>query len=135
MRHRFSFLAAIPQSATLIGTSSDRRFILGAFEYSYRCWQSGTIAISFAPSPMPAAILLQPQENVPAHAVYGFVVSPIGFTFEPAQAGCAAALLRTARRHHRIYRSNPGCNRFKLQFDFGAGVQLKFAERRVSFFR
>ena len=136
MRHQFSFLAGYsPQSATLIGTSSDRRFVLGAFEYSYRCWQPGPIAISFSPSLMPAAILLQPREYVPAHAVYGFAVSPIGFTFEPAHRHTLQPFFELRggiiASTERIPENVPDGTALNFQFDFGAAVQWRFAERRA----
>lgn len=136
LRHQFSFLAGYsPQSATLIGTSLDRRFVLGAFEYSYRCWQPAPIAISFSPSLMPAAILLQPREYVPAHAVYGFAVSPIGFTFEPARRHTLQPFFELRggiiASTERIPENVPDGTALNFQFNFGAGVQWKFSETRA----
>ncbi|HEY1759147.1 MAG TPA: acyloxyacyl hydrolase [Bryobacteraceae bacterium] len=94
-RHDFQFFAGYsPVSATLIGTTTDRRFVVAGFAYSYRCWIWSGVSISYSGELMPAAVLLQPVQDWPqfiaAHAVYGFAVTPLGFT---ADFG----------RHHRIH--------------------------------
>lgn len=84
-RHDFQFFAGYsPVSATLIGTATDRRFALAGFEYSYRCWTWPGVSISYSGELMPAAILMQPGQYLPqfsaAHSVYGFAITPLGFT-------------------------------------------------------
>jgi hypothetical protein len=96
-RHEFQFFAGYsPESSTLIGTTTDRQFVAAGFNYSYRCWPWRHVSISFTPGLIPAAILIQPtqtflvttstnsstDETVPSHAVYGFGVTPLGFTFD-----------------------------------------------------
>jgi hypothetical protein len=47
-RHEFQLVAGYsPQSATLIGTTTDARFVAAGFEYSYRCWAWAPVSISF----------------------------------------------------------------------------------------
>jgi hypothetical protein len=94
-RHDFQFFAGYsPVSTTLIGTTTDRRFFMAGFGYSYRCWVWPGVSISYSGELMPVAVLFQPGQYlpqfVPAHAVYGFGVTPLGFT---ADFG----------RRHRVY--------------------------------
>jgi hypothetical protein len=91
-RHDFQFFAGYsPVATTLIGTTTDRRFFMAGFGYS---WVWTDVSISYSGELMPAAVLLQPGQYlpqfVPAHAVYGFAVTPLGFT---ADFG----------RRHRVY--------------------------------
>jgi hypothetical protein len=66
-RQDFQFFAGYsPVSATLIGTTTDRRFFMAGFAYSYRCWIWSGVSISYSGELMPAAVLLEPS-----HAVYG----------------------------------------------------------------
>jgi hypothetical protein len=77
-RHDFQFFAGYsPVSATLIGTTIDRRLFLAGFGYAYRCWTWPAVSISYTGELMPAAVLLEPS-----HAVYGFAVTPLGFRAE-----------------------------------------------------
>lgn len=135
-RHEFSFLAGYsPESATLIGTTTGRRFVLGAFEYSYRCWDVAGMSIAFSPNAMPAAILLQPREWLPAHAVYGFGVSPIGFTFALARRHSLSSFFEVRggiiASTERIPENVTDATALNFLFDFGAGVQWKVADRRA----
>jgi hypothetical protein len=86
-RHDSQFFAGYsPVSDTLIGTATDRRLVLAGFSYSYRCWSWNKVSVSYTVAAMPAAILIQPAEsNSPSHAVYGFAVAPVGFTFDFAR--------------------------------------------------
>jgi hypothetical protein len=137
LRHQFSFSAGYsPQSSTLIGTTTDRRFLMGAFEYSYRCWELGRFsAVSFSPNILPAAILLQPREFSPAHAVYGFGVSPLGFTFQPARRRAVQPFFEihggVIASTEPIPENVPDATGLNFMFDFGGGVQWKVAERRT----
>jgi len=138
--HDFQFFAGYsPVSATLIGTTADRRFILTGFAYSYRCWVWPGVSISYSGELLPAAVLLQPGQYlpqfVPAHAVYGFAVTPLGFRLD-----CG--------RRHRVYpflQTNLGIiassepipinvtNATELNFliDLGGGVRIKTGERHA----
>ncbi|MGA3043046.1 MAG: hypothetical protein ABSF54_19900 [Bryobacteraceae bacterium] len=70
----------------MIGTVTDRRLVLAGFAYSYRRWSWDSVSVSYTAAAMPAAILIQPHEGAaPAHAVYGFAVAPLGFTFDLAR--------------------------------------------------
>lgn len=130
-RHDFQFFAGYsPVAATLIGTTTDRRFVMAGFGYSYRCWAWPAVSISYSGELMPAAVLLEP-----AHAVYGFAVTPLGFT---ADFG----------RHRRIYpflqtdegiiaSSEPipinvtGATGLNFLIDLGGGIRIKIGERRA----
>jgi len=89
-RHDFQFFSGYsPASAALIGTATGRRLFAAGFEYSYRCWVWPRASISYSGELIPAAVLLQPGQYlpqlVPAHAVYGFGVTPLGFTLDFAR--------------------------------------------------
>jgi hypothetical protein len=97
-RNEFQFFAGYsPDSATLIGTTAGARFIAAGFEYSYRCWAWRPVSINFTPGVMPAGVQRVPalpgytpitgalRQIKPAHWVYGFGISPIGFTFDFAR--------------------------------------------------
>ena len=96
-RQDFQFLAGFsPASPTLIGTAPDRHLALAGFSYGYRCWRLGSVSVSYTAAVLPAAILIQPAETryslfppsvhrIDSHAVYGFAVAPLGFTFEFAR--------------------------------------------------
>lgn len=144
-RHEFEFFAGYsPFSVTLIGTQTDRRFVLAGFGYGYRCWIWNRSSLSFTPAVMPAAILLQPSEILftnfrprvsPPHAVYGFAIAPLGFTLD---------LWRTRRVHpfvetlegliasaEPIPEDRPDSSGLNFMFDFGGGVRWKVAPRHV----
>ena len=130
-RHDFQFFAGYsPVSATLIGTTTDRQFFLAGFAYSYRCWFWAPVSISYSGELMPAAVLFEPS-----HTVYGFAVTPLGFT---AEFG----------RHHRVYpylqtnegiiaSSEPipinalGATGLNFVIDVGGGVRVKTNERHA----
>ena len=97
-RYDFQFFAGYsPESLTLIGTETGRRFVAAGLGYTYLCWAWDQISIGYTASALPAAIVLQPAQieiaatipagaplsftkSVPAHAVYGFGVTPVGGT-------------------------------------------------------
>jgi hypothetical protein len=130
-RHDFQFFAGYsPVAATLIGTTTNREFFLAGFGYSYRCWVWPRVSIAYSGELMPAAILFEPS-----HAVYGFAITPLGFT---AEFG----------RHRRIYpylqtnegiiaSSEPipinalGATGLNFVIDVGGGVRIKAGERRA----
>ena len=144
-RHEFEFFAGYsPASATLIGTTGDRRFVAAGFEYSYQCWAWKNSSISFTPGVLPAAILLQPTQyaisrsgsgTAPAHAVYGFGVTPVGFTahfarqravrpFVEARGGIIAST-------EPIPINAPDATGLNFLFDFGGGLRWKTDERHA----
>src|SRR5579885_1294473 len=96
-RHEFQFFAGYsPQSATLIGTTTDASFAGAGFEYSYRCRAWTPVSISFTAGMLPAAVQRVPAlinasrttfllTEIPGHWVYGFGVTPVGFTFDFAR--------------------------------------------------
>jgi hypothetical protein len=130
-RHDFQFFAGYsPVPATLIGTTADRQFLLAGFDYSYRCWVWSRVSIAYSGELVPAAILFEP-----AHAVYGFAITPVGFTAE-------------FRRRHRVYpylqtnegivaSSEPipinvtGATGLNFVIDVGGGVRIRTSERRA----
>jgi hypothetical protein len=129
-KHDFQFFGGYsPQSSTLIGTTTDRRFVLAGFSYGYRCWAWKSTSISYTGAIMPAAILLQPTEFVPSHAVYGFGITPIGLSVE---------FVRTRRLHPFllgdggiIASTEPipvnviNATALNFLFDFGGGLRWK----------
>lgn len=148
-RHQFEFLAGYsPQSATLIGTTENRRFVLAGFEYSYRCWVWRDTSISFTPGILPAAILLQAAEylytyrngsyalrQTPSHAVYGFGILPIGFMVDFARRRVIHPFFEL--RGGIIASTEPipvntiDATGLNFLFDFGGGIQWAVANRRA----
>jgi hypothetical protein len=138
-RHDFQFFAGYsPASATLIGTTTDRRFVLAGFGYSYRCWAWPGVSISYSGELLPAAILLQPAQYlpqlVPAHDVYGFGVTPLGFTADFGRRHRIHPFLQT--NEGIIASSQPipinvsGATGLNFLIDAGGGIRIKAGERR-----
>jgi hypothetical protein len=128
-RHDFSFYGGYsPASTTLIGTETGRRFILAGFNYGYRCWIWNSVSLSYTAGAMPAAILLQPdQPLVPAHAVYGFAIAPLGFTLDLARrhrihpfAEFLGGLIASTEP---IPENQPDASGLNFMFDLGLGVR------------
>jgi hypothetical protein len=139
-RHDFQFFAGYsPVSATLIGTTADRRFFLAGFGYSYRCWVWSGVSISYTGEIMPAAVLLQPAQYlpqfVPAHSVYGFGITPLGFTADFGRRHKAYPFVET--NEGIIASSEPipidvsGATGLNFLIDLGGGVRIKMGERRA----
>jgi hypothetical protein len=139
-RHDFQFFAGYsPVSATLIGTTTDRRFFMAGFGYSYRCWVWPSVSISYSGELMPAAVLLQPGQYlpqfVPAHAVYGFAVRPLGFTADFGRRHRIYSFLQT--NEGIIASSEPipinvtGATGLNFLIDVGGGVRVKMGQRRA----
>jgi hypothetical protein len=86
-RHEFQFFGGYsPASTTLIGTTTGRRFVVAGFNYSYRCGAWEHVSLSYTAGAMPAAVLLQPSYyGMPAHAVYGVGITPLGMTLDVAR--------------------------------------------------
>ena len=139
-RHDFQFFAGYsPVSATLIGTTTDRRFLTAGFGYSYRCWIWSGVSISYSGELMPAAVLFEPQQylpqSVPAHAAYGFAVTPVGFTADFGRRHRVYPFLQT--NEGIIASSEPipinvlGATGLNFLIDVGGGVRIKTGERRA----
>jgi len=139
-RHDFQFFAGYsPASATLIGTTTDRRLFIAGFGYSYRCWMWSGISISYSGELMPAAVLLQPDQYLPqlvnAHAVYGFAITPLGFTIDFGRRHRLFPFLET--NEGIIASSEPipinvtGATGLNFLIDLGGGVRIKTGERRA----
>lgn len=130
-RHDFQFFAGYsPVSATLIGTTTDRQLLLAGFGYSYRCWVWPGVSIAYSGELMPAAILFEPT-----HAVYGFAVTPLGFTAEFGRRHKVVPYLQT--NEGIIASSEPipinvtGATGLNFLIDVGGGVRIKTGERRA----
>jgi hypothetical protein len=130
-RHDFQFFAGYsPVSATLIGTTTDRKFLLAGFGYSYRCWVWPGASIAYSGELMPAAVLFEPT-----HAVYGFAITPLGFTAEFGRRHRVYPYLQT--NEGIIASSEPvpinvtGATGLNFLIDLGGGVRIKTSERRA----
>jgi hypothetical protein len=139
-RHDFQFFAGYsPISATLIGTTTDRRFIMAGFGYSYRCWVWPGVSISYSGELMPAAVLLQPGQYlpqfVPAHAVYGFAVTPVGFTADFGRRHKVYSFLETNEgiiaSSEPIPINVPGATGLNFLIDLGGGIRIKTGQRQA----
>lgn len=134
-RHDFQFFAGYsPASATLIGTTTDRRLAVAGFAYSYRCWSWNSVSVSYTAAAMPAAILIQPAgPGSRAHAVYGFAVAPLGFTFDFARRRRVHPFLETlggiVASTQPIPIDQPDATGLNFCFDFGAGIRWRAGER------
>ena len=130
-RHDFQFFAGYsPGSATLIGTTTDRRFFMAGFGYSYRCWIWSGVSISYSGELMPAAVLFEPS-----HAVYGFGVTPLGFTADFGRRHRVYPFLQT--NEGVIASTEPipvnvtGATGLNFLIDVGGGVRIKTGRRRA----
>lgn len=139
-RHDFQFFAGYsPVSATLIGTTNDRRFFLAGFAYSYRCWIWPAVSISYTGEIMPAAILFEPDQYLPqyapAHAVYGFAVTPLGFTFDFGRSHRVSPFIQTDEgviaSTEPIPINIPNATGLNFLLDLGAGVRIKTGDRHA----
>jgi hypothetical protein len=144
-RHDFQVFAGFsPVSATLIGTAADRRLALAGFAYSFRCRSWNSVSISYTVAAMPAAILIQPaqtlynfnppyERNAPAHAVYGFAVAPVGFTFDFARKRRVYPFLETSggivASTQPIPENQPDATGLNFFFDVGGGIRRRVGER------
>jgi len=137
-RHDFQFFAGYsPISSTLIGTTTDRRFLIAGFGYSYRCWTWPGVSISHSGELMPAAVLVQPGQYLPQYvgpdAVYGFAITPLGFTFDFGRRHSFYPFLQT--NEGIIASSEPipinvtGATGLNFLIDVGGGVRIKAGQR------
>lgn len=142
--HEFQFFAGYsPQSATLIGTTTGRQFVAAGFDYSYRCWGWQHVSISFTAGAMPGAVLLQPTqtfvlserpntvsfETIPSHAVYGFGITPVGFTVDFARQHRIFPFVQIdggiIASTERIPENVTDATALNFLFDFGGGVKWR----------
>jgi len=130
-RHDFHFFAGYsPASATVIGTTTDRQFFVAGFGYSYACWIWPNASISYTGEMMPVANMFEPS-----HAVYGFAVTPLGFTAEFARHRKIFPFLET--NEGIIASSEPvpinifGATGLNFLIDLGGGIRIKTGERRA----
>jgi opacity protein-like surface antigen len=144
-RHEWQFLAGYsPQSATLIGTTENRRFVLAGLEYGYRCWVWRGTSISITPGILPAAILLEPTEYqngnfalraIPSHAVYGFGILPVGFAFDLARRRAVHPFFEIQggiiASTEPIPVNTANATALNFLFDFGGGLQWMVADKRA----
>jgi hypothetical protein len=137
-RHDFQFFAGYsPVSARLIGSTSDRRFLMAGFEYSYRCWIWSAVSISYSGAIIPGVVLLEPQQflrqPVHAHAVYGVAATPVGFTADLGRLHKAYPFLQT--NEGIIASTEPipinviGATGLNFLIDIGGGVRIKTGQR------
>jgi hypothetical protein len=98
-----------------------------------------TVSISYSGELMPVAVLLQPGQYlprfVPAHAVYGFAVTPLGFTADFGRRHRVYSFLQT---NEGIIASNepipvnvPGATGLNFLINLGGGVRIKMGARRA----
>ncbi len=130
-RHDFEFFTGYsPVAATLIGTTTDRRFVVAGFGYSYRCWIWPSVSISYSGELMPAAVLFEPS-----HAVYGFAVTPLGFTADFARGHRVYPFVETNEgiiaSSEPIPINVPGATGLNFLIDFGGGVRIKTGQRHA----
>jgi hypothetical protein len=130
-RHDFEFFAGYsPVAATLIGTTTDRRFVLAGFGYNYRCWVWPSVSISYSGELLPAAVLLEP-----GHAVYGFAVTPLGFTMDFGRGHKVYPFLQTNEgiiaSSQPIPINVPGATGLNFLIDVGGGVRFKTDPRHA----
>lgn len=153
-RHEFQFLAGYsPQSATLIGTTTDARFVAAGFEYSYRCWAWRPVSISFTAGMLPVAVQRVPTFSAllinpltpagfrvitsPAHWVYGFGISPVGFTFDFARTHAIHPFFEInggiITSTEPIPMNVPDATAVNFLVEFGGGVKWRPQSSRYGF--
>jgi lipid A 3-O-deacylase PagL len=139
-RHDFEFFAGYsPVSATLIGTTSNRRFIVAGFGYSYRCWVWPSVSIAYTGELMPAAILLQPGQYLPqfsaSHTVYGFAITPLGFTADFGRRHKVYPFVETNEGiiacSEPIPINVPSATGLNFLIDLGGGVRIQAGQHRA----
>ena len=139
------FAGYSPVSSTVIGTATDRRFVAAGVGYSYRCWIWGPVSLSYTPTALPAAIVLQPRQfefvgpNVVRergpHAVYSFAAAPIGFTLEISREHRVYPFIETIEgviaSTEPIPEYQPNATGLNFFFDFGGGIRRRLGQRNA----
>jgi len=143
-RHEFRVLAGYsPATSTLIGTTTNRRFGMVEFDYSYRCRSSKNTSLSYTVGVVPVAILRQPLQTAtviasptvsftrqyPAHSVYGFGVMPVGFMGDFVRRSkvhpIAEANGGIIASTEPIPERGPDATGLNFLFSFGAGLRWR----------
>jgi hypothetical protein len=145
-RHDIQMFAGYsPATATLIGTATDRQLAVAGMAYSYRCWIHRHVSISYTATLLPAMVLFQPAQFVfgfgpaagvsAAHAVYGFGVAPLGFTFEFARRRRVYPFAETIEgliaSTEPIPELGPNATGLNFLFDLGGGIRIRVRERQA----
>ena len=146
-RQDFQLIAGFsPASPTLIGTAPDRHLALAGLSYGYRCWVLSSVSVSYTAALLPAAILIQPAETryslfppsvrrIDSHAVYGFAIAPLGFTFEFARKRrlhpFAETLGGIIASSEPIPENGLNATGLNFLFDFGGGLRWNAGPRRA----
>jgi hypothetical protein len=105
-------------------------FLKAGFGYSYRCWIWQNIAVSCTGEILPAAVLFEPT-----HAVYGFGITPLGFTADFGRRHRVFPFLQT--NEGIIASSEPipinvlGATGLNFLIDLGGGVRVKTGSRHA----
>jgi Lipid A 3-O-deacylase (PagL) len=147
--HEFQFYAGYsPNSPTLIGTAENRRFAAAGFNYFYRCWAWNRFSITFTPGVMPAAILLQPNESflvptstntlryetVTSQPVYGFAITPVGFSLDIGRTRSVYPFLQTDEgiiaSTQPIPENIPDATGLNFLVDIGGGIKFQPSSKR-----
>jgi len=130
-RHDFEFFGGYsPGTTTLIGTATDRQFVVAGFSYGYRCWAWDHASISYDAGVMPAAILIEPT-----HSVYGVAITPLGFTLEFRPRGrlhpFAELVGGLIASTEPIPYTGPDATGLNFLFDLGGGLRWDLSETRA----
>ncbi len=139
------FAGFSPTPATLIGTATNRQLAVAGMAYGYRCWIHRHVSISYTATLLPAMVLFQPAQFVyglrpaatvsPAHAVYGFGVAPLGFTFEFARGRRVYPFAETIEgliaSTEPIPELGPNATGLNFLFDLGGGIRIRVRERQT----
>jgi hypothetical protein len=131
-RHDFQFFAGFSPSSTVVSHAApNRRLVVAGFSYSYHCWVWSSVSLNYTATAMPAAIVIQPD----SHAVYGFGVTPLGFTFEPTCRRRLSPFLDTMEgmiaSTEPIPENQTNATGLNFLFGAGGGVRWNFAPRRA----
>jgi hypothetical protein len=143
-KHDLQFLAGYsPASSTLIGTTTDRKFVMAGLAYSYTCWTAGPLDLSYTVGVLPFTFLIEPtQPNfrafnppvIPAHVVYGAGVLPVGFTMnigrhtlQPFFATHGGIIVST----EPIPVNASDATGLNFLFDFGPGLRIKVGQHEA----
>ena len=131
-RHDFQFFAGWSPSSTVVSHAApNRKLVVAGFSYSYHCWVWSSVTLNYTGTAIPAAIVIQPG----SHAVYGFAVTPLGFTFEPKRRRRLSPFLDTMEgmiaSTEPIPENQTNATGLNFLFGAGGGVRWNFAPRRA----
>jgi Lipid A 3-O-deacylase (PagL) len=123
-----------PATATLVGTTEDRRLALLALRFGYFFGRSGPVAFEYTADFLPVAVMLERHGRPP---VYGFAWAPIGFKFHLGNRRLSPFLAASCGM---IYSQDPvpiaapDATRLNFTFDFGGGLEWFASSRRAVYF-